>query len=921
MPRRLPLIALTFVWMTAASSAPGREPVSFVKDVAPVLRTECLRCHFGPAPKGELDLTSRANLLKGGASGPAVVVGKSGESRLVRLVHDKKMPPKKPLAAETADVFRRWVEEGAVWEGGDLKPVKVDATRAGKDWWSLQPVRRPAVPQTKMLGWQDNPVDAFVADALAHRNLQPNPETDRRTFIRRVSMDLTGLWPSPEEVEAFIRDSSPNAYSALVDRLLASPAYGERWGRHWLDVVRFAESHGYEVNTLRPTAWPYRDYVIRALNRDVPFARFVRDQLAGDTFEDSDELSSAATGFLVAGPHDLVGNQTVEGTRQQRSDDLFDMVATTSTAFLGLTSGCARCHDHKFDPIAQKDFYGLEAVFAGVAHEERAIGPINVERSRKDIADLRKRIEDIDRRMDEAEPLAAAEGGMKSRRPSVNTRRNVERLTPVTARFVRMTIAATSGGTQPCIDEIEVYSPDFSGGNLARDSRGAKATASSELPNYPIHKTAHLNEGLFGNGHSWIADEPGRGWAQIELAKVSEIGAIVWGRDREGKFADRLATDYRWEVSADGKTWRTVAGSWDRRATDAPAETANPLIAERAVLQAKLAAIDRPAMVYAGAFRPPAETRLLKRGDVMQPGERIAPAAIGGIGHLLAATVDSTDAERRRALADWIAEPNNPLPARVMVNRVWHHHFGQGLVRTPSDFGFNGDRPSHPDLLDWLAAEFIGNGGRIKPLHRLIVLSNAYRQSSRVDPAKQKIDSENRLVWRYPSRRVEAEAVRDNVLKTSGALNLAAGGPGYDIWTYSNYVTVFSPKQRLGPDEFRRMVYQFKPRTQQDGTFGAFDCPDATAVVPRRQTSTTALQALNLLNDEFIHDQADRFAARVSGAAGPEIEGQVRMAFRLAFQRLPTENEAAAAARLTREYGLPILGRMLLNANEFLTRE
>jgi hypothetical protein len=280
----------------------------------------------------------------------------------------------------------------------------------------------------------------------------------------------------------------------------------------------------------------------------------------------------------------------------------------------------------------------------------------------------------------------------------------------------------------------------------------------------------------------------------------------------------------------------------------------------------------------------------------------------------------SPDADRRRALAAWIADPANPLPDRVMVNRVWHYHFGAGLVRTPSDFGFNGDRPSHPELLDWLAAEFRANGGRLKPIHRLIVLSRTYRQLSVIDQAKAKADADNRLLWRYLSRRVEAEAVRDNVLQASGALVHAGGGPGYHLWAYSNYVTVFAPKKALGPAEFRRMVYQFKPRAQQDGTFGAFDCPDATGAAPRRQTSTTALQALNLLNDEFMYDQADRFAARLRQAAGDEA-GQVRAGFRIAFQREPSSREAEAAAHLVRQAGLPAFCRMLLNANELVTLE
>jgi hypothetical protein len=910
--------ATTLLVIAGCAATAAAEPVSFRRDVAPLLEQHCVGCHAGPRAKGGFDLSTREKLLAGGADGATVVPGKAANSPLVWFVAGHKMPPKKPLPAEAVAVLRRWVDEGAKWEGGALAAAA--AKRAGRDWWSLQSIRRPAVPVPADPAWTANLIDAFVKAGLERAHLDPNPEADRRTLIRRVTLDLTGLWPSPDEVDGFVNDQSPDAYERLVDRLLASPAYGERWSRHWLDVVRFAESHGYEMNTLRPNAWPYRDWAIRAFNRDLPFRQFVSQQLAGDTIPGADDLTSAATGFLVAGAHDLVGNQTEEGKRQQRSDDLFDMVSATSTAFLGLTAGCARCHDHKFDPVMQKDFYALEAIFAGVEHGERPFRSGMSDGRRREVAALRDRLDELDRRIDAAEPEASPKDTGRIGRPPVSARRNVERFAAVEARFVRFTIEATNNGAQPCIDEVEVYAPDRSGGNRALASAGAKATAASELPNFAIHKIAHLNDGRYGNGRSWISNEPGRGWAQIELPRAVRIGLVVWGRDREGKFTDRMPTRYRVEVSLDGHDWQTVAGSWDRGAGYKPPADAAKLGAERDALATRIAALEKPAMVYAGTFRTPDPTYLLKRGDVMQRGEPVAPAAIAGIGPALHLSASSTDPERRRALADWIADPANPLPARVMANRVWHYHFGRGLVRTPSDFGFNGDRPSHPELLDWLAAEFEANGGHLKPLHRLIVLSRTYRQSSRIIEHKAVADADDRLLWRYPSRRLEAEAVRDTILQTTGALVRSGGGPGYHLWAYSNYVTVFTPKAKLGPDEFRRMVYQFKPRTQQDGTFGAFDCPDATAAVPRRQTSTTALQALNLVNDEFMFDQADRFAERLKQVTNDEA-GQVRAAFRLAFQRDPSPAEAAAAARLVRTAGLAVFCRMLLNANELVTLE
>jgi hypothetical protein len=905
------LLGLAFVSTAAA------DPISFRRDIVPILQQHCVGCHSGPRAKSGLDLTTRDRLLAGGANGAAVVPGKGSQSPLVRMVSEKKMPPKSPLAPEAVAALRRWVDEGAMWEGGALQSGTAETKRTGRDWWSLQPIRRPPIPVPGDRAWQANPVDAFVKSALEGARLEPNAEADRRTLIRRVTLDLTGLWPTAEEVDAFVRDAAPEAYERVVDRLLASPAFGERWARHWLDVVRFAESHGYEMNTLRPNAWPYRDWVIRAFNRDLPFSQFVLEQLAGDTIPGADDLTSAATGFLVAGPHDLVGNQTEEGKRQQRSDDLFDMVSTTSTAFLGLTAGCARCHDHKFDPITQRDFYSLEAVFAGVEHAERPLAGGKLDERRREVAGIRDRLAELDRRIDAAEPEASPAANGRITRPPVSARRNVERFPAIEARFVRFAIEATNNGAQPCIDEIEIYGPDQPGQNFAL---AGTATASSELPNFAIHKIAHLIDGQYGNGRSWISNEPGKGWARIELRLPTRVATIVWGRDREEKFTDRVPTRYRVEVSVDGSTWQTVAGSWDRGPEHKLPPATQSLAIERAELVAKLATLQKPPTGYTGMFRKPDDTRVLKRGDVMQPGDVILPGPIAGIGPRWSLTVSSTEPDRRKALANWITEPTNPLPARVMVNRVWHYHFGRGLVRTPSDFGFNGDRPSHPELLDWLAAEFQANGGHLKPLHRLIVLSQTYRQSSVIHAGKATTDADNRLLWRYPSRRIEAEAVRDNILRTTGSLNRTGGGPGYHLWTYSNYVTVFTPKRTLGPDEFRRMVYQFKPRTQQDGTFGAFDCPDATAVVPKRQASTTALQALNLLNDEFIFDQADRFAERLRRAATDE-PGQVTTAFRIAFQREPNAKEAAAALHLLHISGLPTFCRMLLNANELVTLE
>jgi Protein of unknown function (DUF1553)/Protein of unknown function (DUF1549) len=578
---------------------------------------------------------------------------------------------------------------------------------------AFQPLTRPAVPPAGNIAWCRNDIDRFILARLEKEHLAPSPEADRRTLIRRLSFDLLGLPPTPEETAAFVADPDPAAYEKLVERDLASPAYGERWARHWLDVVRFAESHGFEMNQPRRNAWPYRDYVIRALNEDRPYEQFVREQLAGDA-SGVDE----ATGYLVAGPWDQVKSPDVVLTAQQRADELHDVVSTTASAFLGLTVGCARCHDHKFDPITQHDYYAVTAVFAGVQHGERPLLPV-------------------------------------------------------------------------------------------------------------------------------LSSQP---------------------------------------------------------------------------------------LVYAGQFVKPPPTFLLHRGDPTQPREEVAPGALAYFGGKLELSAE-TEQQRRLALARWISDPKNPLTARVLVNRLWQHHFGEGIVSTPSDFGRNGARPSHPELLDWLASEFLSRGGSLKAIHRLIVTSSTYQQNSRIEDSGSRIeggqplpgdprstDAGNRLLWRYPPQRLEAETLRDSILAVCGNLDRRMSGPGFDLFEPNdNYVKVYTPKTQFGPAEWRRMVYQSKPRMQLDNVFGAFDCPDAGQIAPKRNRSTTPLQALNLLNSSFMVQQADIFAQRLQGEAGNDVEAQVRRAFLLAFGREPVVEEQEAAAQLIRTEGLAVFCRALLNANEFVS--
>lgn len=866
-----PSFALLPLFVLLGLSATAHADVDFVRDVQPIFQSRCLGCHGAEKQRSGLRLDLREAALKGGDSQkPAIVPGKSEDSLLLRMVSGReegsRMPPKgDPLSEVQVRLLRDWINQGAKWP---------DVAGAGKlpgaDHWAFRPVARPAVPAVKKPDWVRNSVDAFILARLETAGLAPSPEADRRTLLRRVYFDVIGLPPTPDEVEAFVRDTDPKAYEKVVERLLASPHFGERWGRHWLDVVRFAESHGFEMNQARGNAWPYRDYVIRAFNEDRPYDRFILEQIAGDAVG-VDE----ATGFLVGGPWDQVKSPDPVLTAQQRADELHDMVSTTGSAFLGLTIGCARCHNHKFDPITQTDYYAVKAIFAGVQHGER--------------------------------PSRTGSPGLRG---PVSRGENVERFAAVEAKFVRFTITATNQA-EPCIDELEVFTAGDEPRNVALAKNGTKATASSTLPGYAIHKLEHINDGRYGNSWSWISNEPGRGQVTLEFPRVERIDRVVWSRDRDPTptYSDRVATKYEIHISRDGSAWQRVASSADRASSSTS--------------------------IYAGKLVSPEETFRLHRGDPTQRRERIAPGAIAAFGAKVALPASASEQQRRLALAKWIADPAHPLTARVAVNRLWQHHFGEGIVSTPSDFGVNGGRPSHPELLDWLASELValsplpsppaaGGEGRVrgwslKAIHRLILLSATYRQSSQPDAKGLAADAGSRLLWRYPPRRVEAESLRDAILCVSGKLDRTMGGPGFDLFEpNTNYVKVYTPKKEFGPDTFRRMVYQSKPRMQLDDTFGAFDCPDAGQIAPKRTSSTTPLQALNLLNSPFLLQQSQVFAERVRKEAGNDGGKQAERAFLLAFGRPPAEEELTAGKRLIAEHGLMVFCRALFNVNEFV---
>lgn len=905
--------------------------VDYENDILPILTQHCIDCHGPDSSEAALRLDSMLAVLKGGDSGEATVVpGASDRSYLLaRITHSdpsKRMPPDSdPLSDDQVAALQQWIDNAPAWEAASKQLAQQTVKH-----WSFEPLVRPAIPRLSddpTISAAAHPIDAFVTAKLRELGLQPSVTADRERLIRRLYFVMHGLPPTPAEVAEFLSDDSENAWESLVDRVLASQRYGERWATHWLDIVRFGETTGFETNRERPNAWPYRDWVIESFNSDKPYNEFVIEQIAGDAMG-----QDVATGFLVAGPNDIVKGQDPLLGLMQRQDELADMINTTGTAFLGLTLGCARCHNHKFDPISQSDYYSLQAIFAGVSHNERPLPLDPATEGRlagidKEINLLKQKLEPFlyDPNRSTVDNIAAKP---KVLREPVNSRVNIEKFQPVQARLLRFTILATNQG-EPCIDELEIYSGDK---NVALASLGSVASSSGDFV-HPLHKLEHINDSRHGNDRSWISSKSVGGWVQIELPEPQTIDSIQWGRDRTGRFGDRLATDYRIEASIDGSAWTLLCSSDDRQpfSPEKPKEPTydfasfpedqasrgrqlhdelQTLIAQREKLAART-------MVYAGTFSQPGPTHRLYRGEPTAPREAVAPAAVKSLTPL-SLPADSPEQARRLALANWIADPANPLTPRVIVNRIWQFHFGTGFVDTPSDFGMSGTRPSHPELLDFLAVELIESGWSLKHIHRLILTSDTWRQESRPNDQSFAIDATSRTLWRFPPRRLEAEAIRDSILAVTGKLDPRVGGPGFSGFEVEpENVRHYFAKTSYGPDDWRRMIYMTKVRQERDSVFGVFDCPDFNQVVPKRTRSTTPLQALNLLNSPFVLQQADFLVERLNAEA-ESAESKVKLAFKLCFGRDAEPLEIESSIDFINETNWHAFARAMLNANEFV---
>ena len=964
--------------------------VDFSSEVEPILKERCWECHDSRKQKGGLRLDSLRAMITGGENGPAIMPGDSAHSLLLARVNskseDERMPPKgQPLSATEISRLQDWIQEGASWPAQEA--AEKPAVDKRNTHWSVQQIKRV---------WPEKSnVDDFIGKTLLQAGLDWSPEADRRTLIRRLSFDLIGLPPPPERVEAFVNDPRPDSYAMLVDEFLSSPRYGERWARHWLDIAHYADTHGFERDQLRPNAWRYRDYVIKAFNEDKPYDVFLRQQIAGDVLDPENPEATIATGFLAAGPWDFVGHMETKSEqlrRAARAGDLDDIVTQVMTAATAVTINCARCHDHKLDPISQEEYYRLCAVFAGVKRGEREI----------DLAEAR-RVEGVKKKLDAelksvraevakltGDPLDLADmiGGGDGRgtgvrgrgihprtgalvtekigyHPDIMTNR-LQKLewpgNPETAlRFVQWVFVPDGSKPLPVAFKQEVQGVPATSGNAWDAVRNGplNGQVSTKINGIDYAAASHSILGLHANAGvtfdlSRIREHSGL--RALRFSASAGFGATPGVFNTRADFSVYIDTEQVFQklklkksdfvevdvaVPETAKTLTLIAtdggdgigsdllflgdarlhpAELNKARTEDEKQRLSELQARARDLQNELKALPAPSRVYAvNTEALPAPTHVYHRGNAEDPRQQVTPGTIAwaGKGGIDFGSDQTEEGGRRRALAEWMTRADNPLTARVIVNRLWHHHFGQGLVRTPSDFGLGGESPSHPELVDWLAASLQARGWSLKAVHRLILNSRAYRQSSASHERGASMDAQNRLCWRQNPRRLDAESMHDAVLFASGKLNLAMGGPGYRDFKYTEaYAPIYEYLTPNEPEVWRRSIYRFVVRTTPHRFMTTLDCPDPANLTPARAQTTTALQALTLSNNPFMLEQSAHLAARVQDGAA-SLRDSVRRAFRICLARSPSESEAAAALSLCERHGLQELCRMLFNTNEF----
>jgi mono/diheme cytochrome c family protein len=799
------------------------------QQAADILKANCLACHGAKLKVSKLDLRSREAMLKGGEKGAAIAPGHAEESRLYRYVaglDQPTMPPGKTLSAADIATLKTWIESGAQLpeikdDGKDAalslaKAEERPITQQERNWWAFQKPKQAPLPQVTNPLWSKNPIDRFIAAQLASKNLRPNPTADRRTLIRRAYLDLTGLVPTPSQVDAFVNDKSANAWERVVDGLLASPYYGEKWARLWLDLVRYADSGGYEYDNDRPHAFRYRDWVVNALNQDLPYDEFVRLQLAGDEYRPGDREALVATSYLRLGGENNLKNE------QTRLDELDDMIATTANSLLGVTVQCARCHNHKFDPIPQKDYYQMQAVFYPLKAKDQPLV------SESDYAAWKLANKAVD---DEQKPLKQKIAALEK---------------PYRDRIIQQKRDAL---------------PDYIKQALATPPE--KRTEGQKLNATQVEKTVNLDP--------------------------QELDAIF---------------------PAEGK-------------------------AERARLQAEIEQIEKKRTSIAMAMsieepgRKAPESHFLHRGSPGSRGTVMKPGILSVTSEqpwkYEEPPADSKTSYRRKGFADWVTHGGNPLTARVMVNRLWAGHFGEGIVRTPSNYGKTGESPTNQALLDWLAVDFMQSGWSMKKFHRQVMLSEAYRMSSADQPEGLKADPENRSLWRQSRRRLEGELIRDNALLVSGILDQKLGGPAVLPFIDPALFQASSKRTWNGvpdddPSTWRRSLYIFNKRTIAYPMLEAFDKPDTMIHCSRRNRSTTAPQALILMNNAASGMYSAKFAERLAREA-KTTANQVTLGYQLAYSRKPLPQELAAGVKFAKSEGLAAFCHALVNSNEFVFQQ
>ncbi len=967
----------------------------FLKKIVPILERRCLSCHNDSDRKADFSLQSQQQLLESGF----VVPGKPEESHLLDVLvpdaggKEPAMPKDSdPLSDADIDSLRQWITAGAKWPTDFLlaEPV-VD----NFDWWSLRPmasVQPPQLADAAAVKWIRTPIDAFVMNKLREKGLEPSAQADRATLLRRVTFDLIGLPPTPEELTAFVDDPSPDAYEQIVERLLASPHYGERWARHWLDVVRYADTCGYDKDKLRPNAWPYRDYVIRSFNDDKPYARFIEEQLAGDVLFPGDPDGILGLGFIAAGPWDFIGHVEVPESKIDgmvaRNLDRDDMVTGALNTFCSTTIQCARCHNHKFDPFTQQHYYSLQSVFAAVDRADRPYDTDpTIEQQRRELTEQKVAVQ---KELTELDAVIRQEGGDKltmleeqiqtltpravpaAKRPEygyhsqvaesadvekwveVDLGRDVELASivlhpchdefagigsgfgfPLRYRIEASTEAQQAAGESPTIVQDSTTS-DVANPGIAPVTTECRITARyirvvatklATRQNDYILAIAELE--VIGPDRSNVAQGTG----------VSALDSI----EAPDRWRKSNLTDGIWPATIDPDAERLLAEA--QKSRDRLMETLNSedrrtkreaLTKQLATAESGLKALPPGRMVYAAAtqfapqgnFLPTAgklrTVKLLHRGNETQPLDEVQPGTIplrANDAWQFKLPADHSEADRRAALAHWVTRLDHPLTWRSIVNRVWQYHFGRAIVDSPNDFGRMGQLPSHPELLDWLAIEFRDNGQSFRKLHRLIVTSSTYRQSSSGNATAEAIDADNQFLWRMNRRKLEAEEIRDSILAVSGRLNPEMGGPGFYLFELEK--PEHSPHYeyyKFDPEDVRshrRSVYRFVVRSQPDPFMTTLDCADSSQSTPRRHETLTALQALSLLNNRFTLSMADHFAQKLESQSG-SLETCVDRAFLALTGRTPSQEELAEMVDYASQHGLPALCRLLFNLSEFV---